>query len=274
MAEHDDGARLQQSIEEITSANFGALPLGDYGMISDATGLLMPSTYPPSPPPFTLPNGDPDVGEGEGEDGEHAHAESSAAPEKKGRGRPKGSKNKPKLNPKPKPPKPPKAPAKPRGRPPRPRTAEEQAAFEAKKHDRAMGIKRKKGRPRKFPGYLVRDMRLRKNRAEYLELMRRAEEGLPLDGIEMHGTEEEMMMNHPEDSGHDVSQGIEGEADGQALQGAEEEDDEIVYPWPTDDQALLAVVGAAQQHMDVDEVDADQTEDSIRQVFGLQPIHR
>lgn len=39
------------------------------------------------------------------------------------------------------------------------------------------GPKRQKGRPRKFPGYLVREMRLKKNRAEYRELLRSYTDG-------------------------------------------------------------------------------------------------
>ena len=40
-----------------------------------------------------------------------------------------------------------------------------------------MGIKRKRGRPRKFPGYLVREMRLKKNRSEFNDLLREHESG-------------------------------------------------------------------------------------------------
>lgn len=89
------------------------------------------------------------------------------------RGRPKGSKNKPRPD---RPAPPPPSPLKPkrkRGRPPKKRTPEEEAELERRKAERAQGIKRMKGRPRKYPGYLVREMRLKKNRSEYRELLNR-----------------------------------------------------------------------------------------------------
>lgn len=101
---------------------------------------------------------------------------SSSAPIKRGRGRPKGSKNKPKSGPaaesiararKPTPP-----PPRPKGRPPKLRGPEEQAEYDRRKAERAQGIKRSRGRPRKYPGYLVRDMRLKKNRQEWEQIKR------------------------------------------------------------------------------------------------------
>ncbi|WWC89232.1 uncharacterized protein L201_004150 [Kwoniella dendrophila CBS 6074] len=99
----------------------------------------------------------------------HSHEEYGS---KRGRGRPKGSKNKHKAIPIPKPPKPVGPPPKPKGRPPKERNPEEQADYELRKQERELGIKRRKGRPRKFPGYLVREMRLKKNRKEFNELLR------------------------------------------------------------------------------------------------------
>lgn len=148
--------------------------------------------------------------------------------------------------------------------------------FESKKADRAMGIKRKKGRPRKYPGYLVRDMRLRKNRAEYLELIRRTEQGLPIDHIQIHGEEEEEENNEEDNVNVEHLAGIEGDMG--VMENDVEQD--IEYPWPTDDQALLDVVGAARDMVGDggvelgEEGDVNHTENSIRQVFGLHPIHR
>jgi hypothetical protein len=63
------------------------------------------------------------------------------------------------------------------GRPPKVRSAEELAEFERRKEERALGIKRKSGRPRKYPELgLVREMRLKKNRAGVQEKIRMLEE--------------------------------------------------------------------------------------------------
>jgi hypothetical protein len=96
---------------------------------------------------------------------------------KRGRGRPKGSKNKPKPGQPTPPPQPSPPPKRPKGRPPKVRTEEEQVEYDRRKTEKAMGLKRQKGRPRKFPGYLVREMRLKKNRSEFNELLRSDEEG-------------------------------------------------------------------------------------------------
>ncbi|WVR06949.1 hypothetical protein IAU60_003985 [Kwoniella sp. DSM 27419] len=109
-------------------------------------------------------------------------------PVKRGRGRPKGSKNKVKAKPKPRPPKPPVATvSRPKGRPPKVRTPEDQADYDLRKQEKALGIKRQKGRPRKFPGYLVREMRLRKNREEFNELLRSHEERRYMEQVQQHG---------------------------------------------------------------------------------------
>lgn len=101
----------------------------------------------------------------QGSDQGHEH---DLDPNKRSRGRPKGSKNKPRPNARPRPP--PPSPKR-RGRPPKVRSGEELEEYERKLEEKAAGVKRKKGRPRKFPGYLIRDMRLKKNRSEYRELL-------------------------------------------------------------------------------------------------------
>lgn len=121
------------------------------------------------------------------------------------RGRPKGSKNKPRPN-RPAPPPPPSPPKekRKRGRPPKKRTPEEEADIERRKAEKAQGIKRMKGRPRKYPGYLVREMRLKKNRSEYRELLNRYDD--------------DQDARHHEDGGVDVDMDTldqrEGEGDG------------------------------------------------------------
>ncbi|WVO16182.1 hypothetical protein L204_103852 [Cryptococcus depauperatus] len=111
---------------------------------------------------------------------------SFAHPMKRGRGRPKGSKNKPKPGPSIiRPPKPPKPPSRPKGRPPKERTPAEQAEYELRKQEKEMGIKRQKGRPRKFPGYLVREMRLKKNRDEFNKVIRIHEEKKKMELVEL-----------------------------------------------------------------------------------------
>ena len=102
------------------------------------------------------------------------------------RGRPKGSKNKPKLMQAPRPPKPSPPPKRPKGRPPKARSEEERTDYERRKEEKALGIKRKKGRPRKFSGYLVREMRLKKNRSEFNELLKRQDEERGESDLEAH----------------------------------------------------------------------------------------
>lgn len=200
-------------------------------------------------------------------------------PRPRGRGRPPGSRNKPKPKPPPKP-KAPKPPPKPRGRPPKVRTAEEQAEIELRREEKALGIKRQKGRPRKYPGFLVRDMRLKRNRAEFHEVQRRFEQGLPLDGIEMKpppeevtdatmggeagegGAADELDPGHEQSHDHDMEHG----------HGAEHGGDDL-YGWPSDDQALLDAVGAARMADDGPiELDDKAGETGIHEMFGLNAV--
>ena len=76
--------------------------------------------------------------------------------------------------------------------------------MERRKAERAQGIKRMKGRPRKYPGYLVREMRLKKNRSEYRELLNRYDD----DHDERHHQEGEV------DVDMDTLDQREGEGDG------------------------------------------------------------
>ena len=66
-------------------------------------------------------------------------------------------------------------PAGPIGRPPRVRTGEELEKWLAQRAAKAAGISRGRGRPRKFPGYLVREMRLVKNREEFKKVVAAAQ---------------------------------------------------------------------------------------------------
>ncbi|WWC70102.1 uncharacterized protein I206_104049 [Kwoniella pini CBS 10737] len=135
---------------------------------------------------------------------------------KRGRGRPKGSKNKHKAVPLPKPPKPPGPAPKPKGRPPKERNPEEQADYELRRHERSLGIKRQKGRPRKFPGYLVREMRLKKNRKEFNELLRTYERNTSAtedddeddddeDDNNIHHQQLDISQNHYGDQNEDMA---------------------------------------------------------------------
>lgn len=124
---------------------------------------------------------------------------SAATPGPRRRGRPKGSKNK--AKPGPPPPPPPPKPAKKRGRPPKKRTEEELAEIERQRLAKEHGYRKPKGRPRKFPGYLVREMRLKKNRAEFTDLLRR------------HGEMERIQAQHGDGAGE------EGEAQDQEDHG-------------------------------------------------------
>lgn len=130
----------------------------------------------------------------------------SLSREPRRRGRPKGSKNKPKPGqPAPAPP-PPKIPKK-RGRPPKVFTPEELAEIEARKAEKkaaaagggsaGSGSGRRKGRPRKFPGYLVREMRLKKNRTEYRELIRNYQ-----DPPHPHHHDHDQEMDHENEHEH------------------------------------------------------------------------
>ncbi|WWC94296.1 hypothetical protein V866_001138 [Kwoniella sp. B9012] len=173
LTDAEERERLQQSLqttlEDLTQASFNSLfppnfpqsPSNNFlnlapdsSILNDPSQQAGPSTHEPTPVPSN---------------GQHEEYGSKRG---RGRGRPKGSKNKHKAVPIPKVPKGPKPPSKPKGRPPKERNPEEQAEYELRRHERAMGIKRRKGRPRKFPGYLVREMRLKKNRKEFNELLR------------------------------------------------------------------------------------------------------
>ncbi|EIW70389.1 hypothetical protein M231_05638 [Tremella mesenterica] len=142
---------LQSTLDDLTSGEYHAL----------LQGLQDPqSPYLIDPHPDSSSN---------------AEAGPSTIPSKRGRGRPKGSRNKPKPFAEIKV-KPPKPPSKPRGRPLKTRLPEDQAEYEQRKQDKAMGIQRARGRPRKFPGYLVREMRLKHNRAQFMEVIRQHED--------------------------------------------------------------------------------------------------
>lgn len=191
---------------------------------------------------------------------------------KRGRGRPKGSKNKPKPGPPPpKPPKPPKPPARPKGRPPKQRTPAEQAEYELRKHEKELGIKRQKGRPRKFPGYLVREMRLKKNREEFNELMREYEEKKreeELANLEMAGVDTQMELGEgPSLVGHDHhvhDPHLHGEH-----HGHHEQHD--FSDWSVqDDQTLLDVVGVGHHGMNVGMDEEQDHHEGMDEVFGIR----
>ena len=222
---------------------------------------------------------------------------------KRGRGRPPGSKNKPNPNPKPRKVRKKKTPPPrlPRGRPPKVRNEEDQAAWEEKRARKALGIKKQKGRPRKFPGYLVREMRLRKNRDEYIHLLREydethpemaegaaaggsasggAAEMLELDDRDrMEGDEEEVrraldssqfeLGMDPEASG--AAGGAEGgEEGGREGQGGMDEVGESLFPqnWDGHGQSLLEVVDAAAA---AQEAEARAAQDAQQQAQASGP---
>ncbi|WVW84022.1 hypothetical protein I302_106050 [Kwoniella bestiolae CBS 10118] len=172
LTDAEERERLQQSLqttlEDLTQASFNSLfppnfpqsPSNNYLNLAPDHNLITDPSHPPQAGPSHEPTPP---------SGQHEEYGTKRA---RGRGRPKGSKNKHKSAPAPKLPKGPKAPAKPKGRPPKERNPEEQADYELRRHERELGIKRRKGRPRKFPGYLVREMRLKKNRKEFNELLR------------------------------------------------------------------------------------------------------
>ncbi|OCF41862.1 hypothetical protein I317_04272 [Kwoniella heveanensis CBS 569] len=194
---------LQSTIEDFTQANFNSLFPGNFPSSPNHAFLnLNPEAIPEHPQHAHshLPQAGPstlsipmshthaDTGPSHGGMNGHDHTNSGAMvhlnvpspggflhelenPLKRGRGRPKGSKNKAKAKTPPRPPKRVIGPPKPKGRPPKVRPPEEQADYELRKQEKAMGIKRQKGRPRKFPGYLVREMRLKKNREEFNQLL-------------------------------------------------------------------------------------------------------
>lgn len=161
------------------------------------------------------------------------NASSFEIPVKRGRGRPKGSKNKPKVldgtgdsatdhqrvSKARKVVRDPVAPKekRPIGRPPKIRHGAELEAFLKRKADAEQGIKPTRGRPRKFPGYLIREMRLKHNREEFREVVRRAAEEAETEALAQ------------------AAAGPEGAA-GLAI------DDEYVYDWTTDPQNLMDAV--------------------------------
>ncbi|WVQ99576.1 hypothetical protein IAU59_006712 [Kwoniella sp. CBS 9459] len=176
---------LQSTIEDFTQANFNSLfPSNFPNSPNQAFLSLNPESMPDHPQmpqagPSSIPMSHAQVDTGSS-DAIHNpaldHSDHSLHtlenPLKRGRGRPKGSKNKSKPKPPPRPPKRVLGPPKPKGRPPKIRPPDEQADYELRKQEKALGIKRQKGRPRKFPGYLVREMRLKKNREEFNQLLR------------------------------------------------------------------------------------------------------
>jgi hypothetical protein len=211
---------------------------------------------------------------------------------KRGRGRPKGSKNKPKANPPP--PKPPKIKEKkPIGRPRKQRTTEEEVEYNKRLEEKRLGIKRKKGRPRKYEGYLVRDMRLKRNRVEFAEVIRRHREmevqkiGLLSEG-EASGLgrdgEGEMMQSGGEMEG--VHDGMDGGMAHDHEHAELERTIDVQYDWEHDPQSLLEVVGRGiegDEGMQVDDQDGGEPsaqalgigkgDEDMREVFGLeQPV--
>ena len=101
--------------------------------------------------------------------------------------------------------------------------------------ERAMGIKRAKGRPRKFPGYLVRELRLKQNRQEFNEVLRRHEDQQMHDeGLSHDGAEAEHVDGHAMEAG-----------DGTDEQQHAGDDVEVDYSqWDIGNgQSLLDVVG-------------------------------
>ncbi|WVQ72453.1 hypothetical protein IAR50_002005 [Cryptococcus sp. DSM 104548] len=192
----------------------------------------------------------------------------SQPPLKRGRGRPKGSKNKPKPGPPPpRPPKPPKPAARPKGRPPKPRTPAEQAEYDLRKQEKEMGVKRQKGRPRKFPGYLVREMRLKKNRVEFSELMRHLEEKKGDKELKPEAVAEQLRLREEEA----MARGREDEGDDLRDHGLSHEEHDFANWSVQDNQTLLDVVGVAQHGMDMDMSPGGDgsSHEEMDRVFGL-----
>jgi hypothetical protein len=148
--------------------------------------------------------------------------------------------------------------------------------------EKSAGIKRKKGRPRKFPGHLVRDMRLKKNRSEYREL------------LSMYGTDrsDSRGLEHPGDS-HGLEEGEMNMGEGGSYDHHREESGEegggegngVVYDWSVDvdgnmdvdDQSLLAAVGVnlnRQQQQHADEAERSGADSGDREVDGEVPSAR
>jgi hypothetical protein len=217
-----------------------------------STGPHHMSTPSPSAP---LPTDWPDVEE----DGQAAQTETEKS-KHKGRGRPRGSKNRPKP-PTIKPPRPPKPTGRPKGRPRKQRTAEELAVYEQKIRDKSLGIKRPRGRPRKFEGYLVREVRLKRHRDTYLALMRGWEDGGRMGNEPVHGDTDDMGLGGDvEDAMH-----IDGDTMDPNLDG-----DEVYAAWGHEGQSLLEAVGHLEAQQGVTSGDVEHNDDAdMREVFGL-----
>ncbi|CAK9782586.1 hypothetical protein CC85DRAFT_311419 [Cutaneotrichosporon oleaginosum] len=230
---------LQSTLEDFTHHSL----MGQYNAIFS-------TSFPQSPTNLVLPLEEPE-----------------ATPIKRGRGRPKGSKNKPKPGAPPPPPPPPK---RKRGRPPKIRTAEELEEMERRQQEKELGIQRKRGRPRKYPEIgLVREMRLKKNRAVFAEKLRQQEEREQRAGgkeYEYKGDEYEEPMDV--ELGQQVAAAV-------ARQPVQDGD----Y-WPySDPQTLMDVVGSSlgvEASSDVNAMGADimsgDQSDEMRGVFALPDV--
>ncbi|EAL23607.1 hypothetical protein CNBA2540 [Cryptococcus deneoformans B-3501A] len=269
---------LQASLEDLTHASFGSLFPPNYSTSPSQGFLTLNDHHNIHDTEVDLSNPSLDVNAEVGSSSTSLDASPMADPEssnsvKRGRGRPKGSKNKPKPGPPPpKPPKPPKPPARPKGRPPKQRTPAEQAEYELRKHEKELGIKRQKGRPRKFPGYLVREMRLKKNREEFNELMREYEEKRreeELANLEMAGVDTQIHLGEgPSLASHDHhvhDPHLHGEH-----HGHHEQHD--FSDWSVqDDQTLLDVVGVGHHEMSVGIGEEEQDHhEGMDEVFGIR----
>lgn len=236
-------------MEDFAQGNFGSY------------GAIFNTNFPQSPNHLVLPLEEP--------------VPEPTVPVKRGRGRPKGSKNKPKPGQPTEPPPPP--PRKPKGRPPKVRTAEELEEFERRKEEKALGIKRKRGRPRKYPELgLVREMRLKKNREAVQEKIRMLEERARLEEaaastggsattVEQPDAEMQSEEVPPSMSASDVAQVAEAVA--------RQEQGNYAWSYP-DGQSLLDVVGASYSSMqrgDIDDV-VGSMDGGSGNVFGLPEV--
>ncbi|BEJ13050.1 hypothetical protein CspHIS471_0302240 [Cutaneotrichosporon sp. HIS471] len=229
---------LQTTLEDFTQ----------HGLMNSYNALFN-SNFPQSPSSLVLPLDEPEV------------------PVKRGRGRPKGSKNKPKPGAPPPPPPPPK---RKRGRPPKIRTSEELEEMEQRRQEKELGIQRKRGRPRKYPEIgLVREMRLKKNRAMFAKKVKELEEQQ-----QEESNEYETQDHHQYDSPIDVALGEQVAA---AVARQPVQDGE--YWSYQDGQSLLDVVGSSLGvegssgvgGIGVDVMSGDQS-DEMRGVFTLPDV--
>ncbi|ORX35801.1 hypothetical protein BD324DRAFT_631765 [Kockovaella imperatae] len=275
LAEHEERDRIEQSLqntlEHFTEANLSDLFPGNFGQSPPAhfdlsTGEASQPIASSSSITHTIPSS------GLAGDSSTIDAPPFEVSVKRGRGRPKGSKNKYKAVTKPRKPRRKKTPPpkRPRGRPPKVRDPDEQAEYEASRARKELGIAKRKGRPRKFPGYLVREMRLRKNREEYIRLLREYEENHP-EGQEPPedpdgGVDDDIRMEvvPTMDEGYqaedEVRRALEGQAFNLAASGMDGQPSGDVQPdvsgeggvesifanaWEPHGQSLLEVVDAA-----------------------------